>query len=134
MLRHNNSLVESVLSIVFVACQTAQHRLSFNSIYCKSEDQFDYPLNITVHDSYCCATWSQLTGLVVAIIVILITWAQRPYRTKMQPQTGSTYILTLKTKKWPIVVCRDEVVPVEFMRYRQDHSYTPAILLGKRKL
>ncbi|KAI5360793.1 hypothetical protein Slin15195_G087090 [Septoria linicola] len=52
---------------------------------------------------------------------------------EMQRSAGSTYILTLNKKKWPIVICRDELAPEEFIRLRHRQSHTAAVLLGKRK-
>ncbi|KAK5169700.1 uncharacterized protein LTR77_005678 [Saxophila tyrrhenica] len=46
---------------------------------------------------------------------------------------GSTWIWPLDGKLWPVVICRDEKVPTEFLEHRAKEYALPAILLGKHK-
>ncbi|KAF2210612.1 hypothetical protein CERZMDRAFT_85934 [Cercospora zeae-maydis SCOH1-5] len=51
----------------------------------------------------------------------------------MQTDPGTTCIAFINQKRWPVVICADEVAPPQFIALRKDPAHLPAIQLGRHR-
>lgn len=56
------------------------------------------------------------------------------YMAEMHPKVaGSTWIVTLNGKEWPVMLCDESLPPKPFQQIRRSPLEIPAIQLGRRR-